>query len=306
MNRILVTGSKGQLANDVFDFFSNSPFELIGKTHNQLDITNLDSVVREVSREEPNWIINCAAYTDLDAAESNARLAFEVNFEGPRNLAEVSSSYNIGLIHISTDAVFSSELPIYFDVSEKPNPINVYGVSKVLGEQAIRDLAKKYWILRSSWIYGHKGSKYFNSVLTKIRNSQNIDVVTDQYGQPTPTFMLSSAIREIVSNKIDIGTHHIVPSEYISRYEFCLKIKQAYELVNDKISKSHISRIVTKRSNFLAPRTKYSLLRPSEFIHLAPTSQDSSLDRIIEVMRMRERSGGLEARGERNRRIGDS
>jgi len=254
-----------------------------------LDIADKGKVMEVVRSERPNWILNCAAFTDLDKAEINNNKALEVNFQGTKNLVEACEELDIGMLHISTDAVFASTEPNYFETTDQAKPINKYGISKLMGERAIKEISTRYWILRSSWIYGQYGSKFFNSILEKISNSENVEVVVDQFGQPSPTSFLYSAILKILDDKIPSGVHHLVPREFVSRFDFAVMIKQNYESVSGLTSDSKIIPTTTVKRTEVAPRAKYSLLSPSpDFEHIAgsPTSIN---DQIRETIHRRER-----------------
>lgn len=289
MSRILITGSKGQLGSDLVEWFSDTSYDVNGFSHEMLDIADKSKVMEVVRSERPNWILNCAAFTDLDKAEINDNKALEVNFQGTKNLAEACEELDIGMLHISTDAVFESTEPKFFETTDQPRPINRYGISKLMGEQAIIEISSRYWILRSSWIYGQHGSKFFNSILRKISNSEDVEVVSDQFGQPSPTILLYSAILEILDDKIPSGIHHLVPREFVSRFDFALMIKQSYESVSGLTSNSKMIPTTTAKRTEVAPRAKYSLLSPSRDFEQIADFPASIHDQIRETVHRRER-----------------
>jgi dTDP-4-dehydrorhamnose reductase len=174
--KILVTGADGQLGQELFRNFKNDSFDVIPLNKMQMDITNYAEVNRITKLHKPDWIVNCAAYTNVDLAQQNVDKSNEVNTVGPGILAQASADTETKLLHISTDAVFSSQEPIFFEANSKPNPVNQYGRSKDGGEKILlKNYSKNSWIIRTSWLYGEFGGKFVRNVLGAIkRNSQKV------------------------------------------------------------------------------------------------------------------------------------
>lgn len=293
MTKILITGSKGQLASDLHQFLVLNSCNVVALPKEELDISNSDKVSNAISGLGVDWVINCAALTDLNLAELDEAKATQVNTKGAENVARSCRDSAVGLIHISTDAVFSSNTPKYFEVDDPGNPISRYGYSKMKGEEAIRGVLERHWILRSSWIYGSQGSKFFNSILSKFVKSHDVQVVDDQFGQPTSTNMICTSIHRIILGDVELGTHHIVPLEPASRYEFAIAIRQAYGKLLKRNCYSEVFPISSSHIDDIAPRSKYSLLRPSERA-MGSLEKDSELvDEIGRVLSLREKAGIL-------------
>jgi len=287
MSKILVTGRNGQLASDLVSYLKRDLFDVIALSKDELDISNSTEVSKVILTLGVNWVINCAAITNLDYAELDEAKAYEVNSKGAENIAMSCHNARAGMVHISTDAVFSSDKPHYFKVESPCNPRSKYGFSKMKGEEAIRGALDKHWILRSSWIYGLRGSRFFNSILSKAISSKGIRVVEDQFGQPTSTLMMYETIHRIISGELETGTHHVVPVRYVSRFEFSLAINKAYKEVFNTDGGSQIDPILTHQTVGVAPRSPYSLLQPSQSA-LGINSLNSDLvDEIIRIIKLR-------------------
>jgi dTDP-4-dehydrorhamnose reductase len=155
------------------------------------------------------------------------------------------------------------------------------------GEEAIRGALDNHWILRSSWIYGLRGSRFFNSILSKAINSESIKVVEDQFGQPTSTLMIYETIHRIISGELETGTHHVVPVKYVSRYEFSLAINKAYKEVYNTDRGSQIDPILTHQTMGVAPRSPYSLLQPSQSALGINSLNLHLVDEIIRIIKLR-------------------
>lgn len=209
--KIFVTGSKGQLGRAVEKWLCHH--ELVLTDVNDLDITNLDETIKLIQKTQPDVIINCAAFTAVDRCEIDADLAYKINAIGPRNLAIAANEIGCEIVHISTDYVFDGEGEKNADGScrpyvefDLPNPQSVYGKTKLAGENFIKDIAKKYYIIRTSWLYGDG----HNFVRTMIKLGQELDevkVVDDQLGSPTSTKELVYMIEALIGSQ-HYGLYH--------------------------------------------------------------------------------------------------
>lgn len=187
MKKILVTGALGQLGKEISDFYSHRPdIELVLTDVDELDITRIEAVTEYVKKIKPYAIINCAAYTAVDACEDNLDIAFKVNAIGPRNLAIAASKTDSKIVHISTDYIFDGKNKNKYTEFDIPNPCSVYGASKLEGENFIKEFSKKYFIIRTAWLYG-EGKNFVNTMLKLSETKEEISVVNDQYGTPTST-----------------------------------------------------------------------------------------------------------------------
>lgn len=225
MKKILLIGKDGMLGNELFERLSkNSLYEVIGTTVEDLDICNREKVTEFITKYTPEYIINCAAYTNVDACESNVELANNVNGNSIENLADVANSVNATLIQISTDYVFNGNLPLDQVYSEdmETEPVNAYGVSKLIGEKNACQ-AKKYYILRTAWLYGN-GKNFVRTMLNLSKKYNEINVVSDQFGSPTSTTTLCEIIGQIMEKNPEYGIYHTTNEGFISWYEFAKKI----------------------------------------------------------------------------------
>ncbi|MBO5478804.1 MAG: dTDP-4-dehydrorhamnose reductase [Clostridia bacterium] len=221
--KILITGANGMLAKAVRNELKDE--ELVLTDVAELDITNIDAVREFVNKEQPDYIINCAAYTAVDKAEEQVDLARKVNALGPKNLAIVANEEDATLIHISTDYVFGGEKPVEEDYTEmeEKNPDTVYGITKLEGEQAIIDSTFKYYIFRTAWLYGD-GNNFVRTMLNLGKEKDELNVVADQHGSPTYAVDLASIIHQAIEKGIPYGIYHTTNLGYTTWYEFTKKI----------------------------------------------------------------------------------
>ena len=250
---IFLIGSNGMLGHALTAILSQQ-HKLICFDLPELDITDLASFKSAVISHQPNLIINVAAYTDVDGCETNTELAFAANARGPRNLAIVCSELNIPLVHISTDYIFDGTSIAPYQESDAPNPQSVYGKSKLVGEQHVRKLCPKHYIIRTSWLYGEHGKNFVATMLRLAQERDELGVVNDQTGSPTYTVDLAQAIAELITQPA-YGTYHITNSGTCTWYEFTLEIfKQA------GIRGVRVNPITTEEINRPAPRPQNSVL----------------------------------------------
>ena len=213
--KILITGRNGQLATALGALADN---ESVTLGRDKLDISDRDSVRHAINATDPNVIINAAAYTAVDKAETDERSAFAVNEMGPRFLAEASAERSIPIIHVSTDYVFSGTKPAPYTEEDPVAPTGVYGKSKLAGEEAVRVTNPKHLILRTAWVYSATGHNFVKTMLRLASDRDRINVVDDQQGNPTYAPHLGAAIIGLVSEVFEIdasgpwGTYHLTGS----------------------------------------------------------------------------------------------
>lgn len=237
---ILVTGSNGQLGSCIKDLeVKFSEFNYIFTDSDQLDITDCNNLNQLFSANKIDWCINCAAYTAVDKAEAERSKAFLVNSQGAQNLAQICKKHKTRLIHISTDFVFDGIKSTSYNENDTPNPIGVYGKSKLAGELAITSLLKEYYIVRTSWLFSEFGNNFVKTMLRLAHTNEEINVVDDQFGTPTYARDLSEALMEIiVQNNDKFGIYHYSNCGVTSWYNFAKKI---FELNTNKIRLNPIS-----------------------------------------------------------------
>ncbi len=211
--KIFVTGSKGQLGHELLIQGNNSGYEILPADLPDLDITDKTQVKHRLERFQPSFVVNAAAYTNVDKAETEQNFAFAVNRDGPANLAEACAKLEIPLIHISTDFIFDGKKSSPYIESDPVSPLSVYGKSKQEGENEVRSRLKKHIILRTAWLYGVHGQNFVKTMLRLGREKEVISVVSDQFGSPTSAADLAEAVLQIISrikysDDINWGTYH--------------------------------------------------------------------------------------------------
>jgi len=256
---VLVTGSNGQLGKSIAEIADDYPgIRFDFKDSKELDITSEQGIIDLFSTEKYNYCINCAAYTDVDGAEKNEVRAFTINAEGVKYLAKACSQNGTVLIHVSTDYVFDGEKSTQYGVSDRPNPINIYGKSKLQGEIYLREILKKYFIVRTSWLYSNYGKNFYKAILKKAKAGEDLHVIDSQTGCPTHASNLANYIlRMITSKRENYGVHHFTDGIAMTWFEFAHKI-----LVDNNLRDSII---LKKAENYctLATRPKNSVLEQS-------------------------------------------
>ncbi|MGB9700449.1 MAG: dTDP-4-dehydrorhamnose reductase [Thermodesulfobacteriota bacterium] len=222
--KILVLGARGMLGQDLVPLLSLN-YEAIARDIQDFDITNAQRVEEEILRLKPQVVINAAAYTDVDGCESNRELALSVNAKGAGNIAQACALIQAKLIHLSTDYVFDGSSADPYQEDDRPNPLNVYGLSKLQGELAIKESGAAYLIIRTQWLYGAHGRNFVDTIIKAAQKEKELRVVNDQRGSPTYTKDLSSAIKEILEKNAQ-GIIHVANSGSCTWYEFAKEILQ--------------------------------------------------------------------------------
>ncbi len=210
--KLLVTGARGQVGAALLALAGVEEVEAIGLDHSGLDITDKDAVFRVIEEREPDIVVNAAAYTNVDRAEDDPNLAVRVNRDGAGNVALACSQEGIPLIHLSTDFVFDGSKADPYTEDDPPNPLGVYGRSKWEGEEAVRAVLDRYVILRTSWVFSPQGSNFVRTMLRLARERDELRVVSDQYGCPTPADDIARALlviaHKLVKGQNSWGVYH--------------------------------------------------------------------------------------------------
>ncbi len=228
MIKILVTGAKGMLGSDLCPILEKENFEVIKTDKNTLDITDFNSTQKTIEKYNPNIIIHCAAYTNVDKAESDLENAEKINYVGTQNLAKICSKKEIKLIYISTDYVFDGTKETPYETSDVPNPINNYGLTKLKGENAVKKYCKDFIIARTAWLYGLNGKNFVETMIS-LANKKELKVVNDQIGCPTWTVELSKGILNLIKTNQN-GTFHVCANGNASWYDFAKEIFKLTDL----------------------------------------------------------------------------
>lgn len=226
MISVLVTGATGQLGKCFQKIAGNFPdLEFSFKTSAALDITDKAKIQQVFSAKKYDYCINCAAYTDVEKAEDEKKNAFTINAEAVKNLAETCKETDTVLIHFSTDYVFDGKASGPYSETDITNPINVYGASKLKGEEYINQILEKYYIFRTSWLYSEFGNNFFNTILKKARDGATLNITTSQKGTPTNAFDLAKFVLEIINKRITLfGLYHFSNKGEATWYDFATAI----------------------------------------------------------------------------------
>lgn len=254
--KILVTGANGQLARCIKDLEPNFlNFKISFKNSSELDIASSNQVNDVFKNNRFDWCINCAAYTNVEKAETETEKAFNINQLGIKNIALACRDYNVKLIHFSTDFVFDGKASKAYTEKDKPNPINVYGLSKLKGEKEIQNILNEHFIIRTSWLYSEYESNFLKTMLKLSGTKSEINVVSDQKGAPTYARDLANIALNII--KLDTkkyGIYNYSNQGETSWYDFASEIF--------RINKSNIRVKPILSSNYptLAKRPKFSVL----------------------------------------------
>lgn len=220
--KVALTGAEGMLGHAIQKVFSDS--EIITFSYADLDVTNLDAAVTRVRNTQPDFLIHTAAFTDVDACESDPEQAYLVNGIGARNMAIACEEIRCPIIHISSDYVFDGTKKAPYDEWDKTFPINQYGLSKLMAEQFISTLTNRFYIVRTSWLYGSHGRNFVDTIIRLLAEKDELRVVNDQFGSPTFTEDLASAIRQLIGK--GYGIYHVTNSGICTWHEFAVTIAQ--------------------------------------------------------------------------------
>ena len=218
--KILVTGVNGQVGHALMRELAEH--ELIGITRQDCDLTNSDQIKQVIDQHQPELIINPAAYTKVDQAEDQPELAFQINREAPKVMAEKAREYDIPIIHFSTDYVFDGQKEGVYTEEDLPNPLGVYGKSKLAGEQAIKEVDGQHYIFRTSWVYSSMGRNFYLNIQQRIQEQDKLKVVNDQSGVPTSSFFIAQQIKKIIPKLLNEnkGMYHLVPNGACTWFDF--------------------------------------------------------------------------------------
>lgn len=233
--KILLTGAKGQLGREVSQQL-DSDYQIISTDIDQLDIANYEQVKALFEQAKPAAVIHCAAYTQVDQAESDFDGAYKINVAGTRNLAAQCLQHYARMVYISTDYVFDGQSSQNYREYDAPNPLNVYGKTKLWGEEVIRQLLGRHYIVRTAWLYG-AGHNFVKTMLSLASEKELLQVVHDQIGSPTSTKELTQVIEKLIKTDA-YGTYHATCKGNCSWYDFACKI---FELTGKNVRVEPVS-----------------------------------------------------------------
>lgn len=235
--KVLVTGANGQLGFDVVKELQKQNIECYGATRQNFDIVDFKATEEFITNYMPDAVIHCAAYTAVDKAEDEQDLCYLVNASATENIAEVCKKINAKMLYISTDYVFDGTKDGFYEVDDEPNPINVYGKTKLLGEQAVQRILDKYFIVRISWVFGEHVNNFVKTMLRLGKECKEINVVADQYGSPTYTADLAPLLVEMIKTE-KYGIYHATNEGACTWAEFAEEI---FKIAGMNVKVNHIT-----------------------------------------------------------------
>ncbi len=260
--KFFVAGSKGMLASDLIQLLEERGEVLSGDLPD-FDITDKEAVENCLRGISPDVVINCAAYTAVDRAEEEKETAYAVNGRGADNLAEACGKLKARLVHISTDFVFDGGKSRPYVENDEPNPISVYGSSKLEGERIIQDVMSDYVIIRTSWLYGQHGNNFVKTISHLATDREDLGIVFDQVGTPTYTKDLSRAIINLIS--AEPGIYNFSNEGVCSWYDFASEIIALLKNKGEPMKLKDLRPILTEEYPTPAIRPPYSVLDKSKY-----------------------------------------
>lgn len=223
LGKILVTGANGMLGQDLCPMLEDSGYDVIETDIDNLDITNELETMRVISDVKPDYVIHCAAYTNVDKAEEDLKTASLINVTGTENVAKACNANDATMIYISTDYVFDGNATKPYEPDDTTCPINNYGLTKCKGEETVQKYCNKYYIARTSWLYGHHGKNFVETMIS-LADKPELKVVDDQVGCPTWTVDLSETIISLIEEEADYGIYHTCGGGSTTWYGFAKQI----------------------------------------------------------------------------------
>ena len=288
--RIVILGSNGQLGQELIRIF-NKENDLKIFSRKELDISNYSQVRLMIAKNKPLVLINAAAYTAVDKAESNIEESFKVNSKAVENIAKCLNEYGGYLIHYSTDYVFDGKKCSRYFENDQTNPINVYGKSKLEGETKIQENMKNYFIFRTSWVIGKYGNNFAKTILKLSRTKDSLNIVSDQIGVPTSTNLISRVTKNLIDDICNLkpwpfGIYNLAPKGKTNWFEIAQTIVN-YSSKKDssiKIKASNINPILSKDYPVKAKRPANSLLNTQKLQKNLKFSLPNWEDDLIEIL----------------------
>jgi dTDP-4-dehydrorhamnose reductase len=266
--KLLVTGAAGMLGHDVMLAAGNAGHDVVGYGRAELDVTDPAALARKLDLERPDAVINCAAWTDVDGAETAEEAAFAINGKGPGNVAAAASEVEARVVHVSTDYVFDGAKGAAYVESDQPAPLSAYGRTKLAGEEAVAAANKRHFIVRSAGLFGICGRNFADTMLRLSEDQNEVTVVRDQIGSPTYTWHLAYGIVRLIDG-MEYGIHHMAAAGQCSWYEF------AREIFEQARVECRVFSITSEEFGAAAPRPPFSaLVSQREHAIVLPSWQD--------------------------------
>ena len=262
--KLVIIGANGQLGFDLVRTFKKMGYEIIPFNHLDIDVTDFEISWKKLKNIKPDAVINCGAYVRVDDSEKFADRAFSVNALGARNIALICKEIDSILMHISTDYIFDGQRTKAYTEMDIPNPLNVYGNSKLAGEYFVKNIIEKHYIIRLSSLFGFagasgKGGNFVETMIKKARNKEKIEVVDDMVVSPTYTKDAADVIYAIFKKKVPFGVYHIANKGQCSWYEFA---RTVFETIGIDVNLSPI------KTNMLYLKAKRPIFSPLQSVKL--------------------------------------
>ena len=283
MKTILITGSKGQLGNEMQQAAVRYPqFHYIYTDVDELDICDKAALDAFVKANSVNFIVNCAAYTAVDKAEDDVELCYKINSVAVRNIGEVAESNGVKVVHVSTDYVFDGTNHIPYTENQEVCPATVYGKSKLAGEQALMESCKDSVIIRTAWLYSSFGNNFVKTMIKLGTERDSLNVIFDQIGSPTYAADLAEAIMKVISSeKFVAGIYHFSDEGVCSWYDFTKTIHKIAGIT------CNVQPIESKDFPARTPRPHYSVLNKAKFkstYGITIPHWEESLEKCIKIL----------------------
>ncbi len=297
MKKILLTGVNGQVGRALQKKLLN--YQVFAVSREQLDLTDKQAIQRVVQTIQPNLIVNPAAYTAVDKAESEPDLAYAINAIAPQTLAEEAAKLNAALIHFSTDYVYDGSKAADYLETDAVNPLSVYGKSKLTGEQAIREVGLPHLILRTSWVYGAYGKNFLKTIIRLASERENLRIVADQFGAPTSSEGIADAVVELLGvwqpdRESQTGIYHLTNQGKTSWHGFSCEIVREYNRLasakNGELLKASVENIeAITTADYPTPAARpanstLSNLKLKQIFDIALPSWEQGLQRAIKSL----------------------
>lgn len=257
--KIAILGCRGMLGSDLMNVFA--AYEPVGVDKEELDITNEHAVFTFLEETKPTLVINATGYTNVDGAETKegTELAMKINGTAVGFLAHACETRGISIVHFSTDYVFDGRKKGEYKETDEGSPINKYGESKLYGEQLLQQFSTKFYLIRTSWLFGAHGKNFVTTMLELAKKGETLHVVNDQIGKPTWSFDLAESVLNLIIEQRPYGIYHIVNEDAVSWYDF------AHEIFEEAGVKVEVAPIGSEEARRAARRPRNSALNNSKF-----------------------------------------
>jgi len=259
--KILVLGKSGQVGSDLVKLLKSKNLEFNALDRNNIDLVEVDNISNFLTKQEFDVLINCAAYTKVDLAETEVELATKINALAVGEIAKSCQKRSAKLIHISTDYVFAGDKNSPYLETDKTDPQSVYGMSKLQGEELALSLNEKTWVLRTAWVYGEQGGNFPKTIAGLLKQGKEIDVVDDQIGAPTWSFNIAEAILNLLEVSPSYGIYNCTNNGETTWFNFAQEIAKSIKVELNKVSPAKSSTL-----NRPAVRPNYSVLSSTKWI----------------------------------------